>query len=163
MSASYRSCSPSWPLSTTAPGLTIFLSLLPGFFFLISFGKHFPVVYGRLFDYLPFFNKFRVPVMMLHLLPFFVGILAAYGLEFLLTSERGKRFERTDAWPSHVFSTSRRSARSDSWSSASLSRVRSAQSFGIRCSSKEGELELLPAGIRSPGITDPGTVEADTL
>jgi hypothetical protein len=51
-------------------------------------------VYETLFNYLPFFNKFRVPVMVLHLLPFFVGILAAYGLAFLLeTPERGKQFD----------------------------------------------------------------------
>ncbi len=64
--------------------LALFLSLLTGLFFLISFGKHFPLVYEALFNYLPFFNKFRVPVMVLHLLPFFAGILAGYGLEFLL-------------------------------------------------------------------------------
>ncbi len=74
--------------------LALFLSLLTGLFFLISFGKHFPLVYEALFNYLPFFNKFRVPVMVLHLLPFFVGILAGYGLEFLLESpERDKQFD----------------------------------------------------------------------
>jgi hypothetical protein len=64
--------------------LGVFLSLLGVIMILISFGKHFPLIYGVLFEYLPFFNKFRVPVMILHLLPFVVGILAGYGLEFLL-------------------------------------------------------------------------------
>jgi hypothetical protein len=67
--------------------LAVFLSLLTGLFLLISFGKHFPLVYEALFNYLPFFNKFRVPVMVLHLLPFFVGILAGYGLDFLLEAQ----------------------------------------------------------------------------
>ena len=74
--------------------LAVFLSLLTGFFFLISFGKHFPLVYEPLFNFLPFFNKFRVPVMVLHLLPFFFGVLAGYGVEFLLDApERGKTFD----------------------------------------------------------------------
>lgn len=64
--------------------LTVFLSLFAVIMALIAFGKHVPILYGLLFDYLPFFNKFRVPVMILHLLPFVVGILAGYGMTFLL-------------------------------------------------------------------------------
>jgi hypothetical protein len=64
--------------------LGLFLTVLGVIMILISFGKHFPLIYGALFDYLPFFNKFRVPVMVLHLLPFVVGVLAGYGMEFLL-------------------------------------------------------------------------------
>lgn len=64
--------------------LTVFLLVLTVVFFLMSFGKHFAVVYDLLFTYLPFFNKFRAPQMVLHLLPFIVGLLAGYGLEFLL-------------------------------------------------------------------------------
>ena len=66
----------------------------------MSFGKHLPLLYGLMFDYLPFFNKFRVPVMIMHLLPFVVGILAGYGLEFLtqpsakMTKERIDRLSR---------------------------------------------------------------------
>ncbi len=65
--------------------LTIFMAALTVFMFFVAFGKHFPVVYDLLFTTLPFFNKFRVPVMILHLLPFTVGILAAVGLDFLLS------------------------------------------------------------------------------
>lgn len=69
--------------------LTVFLTLFLAIMVLIAFGKHFPVLYGLMFDYLPFFNKFRVPVMILHLLPFVIGVLAGYGMEFLLhPSER---------------------------------------------------------------------------
>lgn len=74
--------------------LTIFLLVLTVVFLLMSFGKHFALVYDLLFTYLPFFNKFRAPQMVLHLFPFIVGILAGYGLE-LLTSpgERSKTFD----------------------------------------------------------------------
>jgi hypothetical protein len=64
--------------------LTIFMALLTLLMFFVAFGKYFPIVYELLFNVLPFFNKFRVPVMILHLLPFTMGILAAIGFEFLL-------------------------------------------------------------------------------
>ncbi len=63
---------------------TIFQLFLLVVIFLISFGKHFPVLYDLLYNYLPYFNKFRTPSMILHLLPFVVGLLAAYGMTFLL-------------------------------------------------------------------------------
>jgi hypothetical protein len=66
--------------------LTIFMAILTVLLFFVSFGKHFPILYELLFNTLPFFNKFRVPVMILQLLPFTVGILGAIGLEFLLTT-----------------------------------------------------------------------------
>jgi hypothetical protein len=62
---------------------TIFFALFAVLLFLISFGKHFPF-YDLLFNYLPFFNKFRAPSMILHLLPLTFGMLAAYGLTFLV-------------------------------------------------------------------------------
>ncbi len=74
--------------------LGVFLSLLAVVMILISFGKHFPLVYGALFEYMPFFNKFRVPVMVLHLLPFVVGILAGYGLQFLINPPEGVKKEQ---------------------------------------------------------------------
>ncbi len=47
----------------------------------LSFGKYFPILYGILFHALPFFNKFRAPVMgqVLLLLP--MALLAGIGLE----------------------------------------------------------------------------------
>ncbi len=48
---------------------------------LISFGRHFSVVYDLFFNLFPYFNKFRVPHMILILLQFNVAILAAYGLD----------------------------------------------------------------------------------
>jgi hypothetical protein len=67
---------------------TIFFAVLSVIMFLISFGKHLPILYDLLFNYLPYFNKFRSPVMILHLMPFTFGLLAAYGMAFLLDIHR---------------------------------------------------------------------------
>ncbi|MDP2209417.1 MAG: YfhO family protein [Bacteroidota bacterium] len=71
---------------------TIFFALFAVLLFLISFGKHFPF-YDLLFNYLPFFNKFRAPTMILHLLPLMFGMLAAYGLTFFI--ELPAKFDTT--------------------------------------------------------------------
>ena len=51
---------------------------------LISFGRHFTLLSDFLLRYLPFFNKFRVPAMILILLEFIIGILAAFGIDFFI-------------------------------------------------------------------------------
>ncbi len=56
---------------------------------IISFGKHFQALYSLLYYHLPFFNKFRVPVMILVLVQFAVAALAALGLTAALESRRG--------------------------------------------------------------------------
>ena len=48
---------------------------------LISFGKHFSLVYNLFFNIFPYFNKFRVPHMILILLQFNIAVLAAFGFE----------------------------------------------------------------------------------
>jgi Bacterial membrane protein YfhO len=48
--------------------------------FLISFGREFSLVYDLMFNYFPYFNKFRSPNMILILVQIFVPILAAFGL-----------------------------------------------------------------------------------
>jgi hypothetical protein len=63
--------------------MTWFLIAISTIFLFISFGRHFGLVYNLMFNYLPYFNKLRVPVMILHLLPIMIGILAAYGFSFL--------------------------------------------------------------------------------
>jgi hypothetical protein len=55
---------------------------------LISFGKHFSPLYRLLYEVLPYFNKFRVPVMILVLVQFSVAVLAGLGLEALLEKLR---------------------------------------------------------------------------
>jgi hypothetical protein len=47
---------------------------------LISFGSTFPVLYDLMFNYFPFFNKFRVPSMILVLVQLSFPILAGLGL-----------------------------------------------------------------------------------
>ncbi|MDI6779037.1 MAG: YfhO family protein [Bacteroidota bacterium] len=62
----------------------LFFGLFSVFVLFVSFGKHFNLFYDLLFNYLPFFDKFRAPSMILHLLPITFGMLAAYGLTFLM-------------------------------------------------------------------------------
>ncbi len=56
-------------------GLAILLALL------ISFGQHFAWFYKIFYNYFPYFNKFRVPVMILILVQCAVAILAGLGLQ----------------------------------------------------------------------------------
>jgi hypothetical protein len=68
--------------------MTIFLSILTLIVILISFGKHFAVYDQFLFDYLPYFNKFRSPSTILHLLPFTLGILGAFGYKLIVDTRQ---------------------------------------------------------------------------
>jgi len=57
---------------------------------LIAFGKYLPVLYDPMFKLLPWFDKFRVPVMVLIVQQLAVTVLAAVGLErFLSAAEEG--------------------------------------------------------------------------
>jgi len=64
--------------------MTVFLAIFSTLIWFISFGNHFPLVYNLFFNYLPYFNKFRAPSMILHLMPITFGLLAAYGASFLI-------------------------------------------------------------------------------
>jgi hypothetical protein len=80
-----------------------YLILLAGVALLISFGKHLAPLYSLLYYHLPFFNKFRVPVMILVLVQFAVAALAALGLTRALSvppPEGGKRGAQSprDRW-----------------------------------------------------------------
>lgn len=70
---------------------TIVFAILAGVALLMSFGKHFGLFYELLFNVLPFFNKFRAPVMILHIVAFVFAVLSAFGLNFLL-NELSKEF-----------------------------------------------------------------------
>lgn len=64
-------------------GLTIVVSLF------VAFGREFPLIYDVLYRYLPMFNKFRIPLMILTLVQFFIPFLAGYGvLSFVSTSKK---------------------------------------------------------------------------
>jgi hypothetical protein len=78
--------------ATTRGTLRAYLLTLAAVSLLISFGKHLAPLYAFLYDHLPYFNKFRVPVMILVLLQFAVAILAALGVDRALRApEPAKR------------------------------------------------------------------------
>jgi hypothetical protein len=52
----------------------------------VSFGKFFPLVYNPLFKWLPYFDKFRVPVMVLIVQHFTIVLLFGIGLNAVLRS-----------------------------------------------------------------------------
>jgi hypothetical protein len=80
----------------------LFFVLLALFSLLVSFGKHFAPLYRLLYEGLPYFNKFRVPVMILVLTQFSVAALAAYGVAAVLrardASGQNRRLERVSLW-----------------------------------------------------------------
>jgi hypothetical protein len=57
---------------------------------LLSFGRHFPLLTNFMHAYFPYFNKFRVPAMILVLLQFAVVVLAGFGLQSLLATVKEK-------------------------------------------------------------------------
>jgi hypothetical protein len=59
------------------------LLLICALSFLISFGRYFPPVFDLFFNFVPFFNKFRVPIMILVLLQFGLAVLAGFGLDYI--------------------------------------------------------------------------------
>ncbi len=61
------------------------LTFLSLFALLLSLGKNFSALYKLFFYYVPYFDKFRVPMMILVLVTFNVCLLAAIGLNFILT------------------------------------------------------------------------------
>lgn len=73
--------------------LTMFLAVFSVLILSISFGKHLPFVYDLFFDYVPYFDKFRAPSMILHLMPITFGLLAATGFSVLM--DFGTRLEES--------------------------------------------------------------------
>jgi hypothetical protein len=65
-----------------------FLTLLIILSLFISFGKEFSLVYDIFFNYVPYFNRFRVPSMILSLVMFAVPLLAGFGLSSIVRSYR---------------------------------------------------------------------------
>lgn len=55
------------------------------FSLVLAFGRHFPFLYKLFFNAMPFFNKFRVPTMIVVLVMFTNAALAGIGLNILLT------------------------------------------------------------------------------
>ena len=67
-----------------------FLTILAGVSLIISFGKNFPVLFDLLFNFLPYFNKFRVPSMILVLDQVSFPILAGLGLMRIISLREEK-------------------------------------------------------------------------
>ena len=62
-----------------------FLAILAVF---LSFGRHFPPVYDFFFNFVPGFNKFRVPSMILVLVEIILAIFAGFGLNDILKKDK---------------------------------------------------------------------------
>jgi hypothetical protein len=62
---------------------------------LISFGRTFPIVYDLMFHYFPFFDKFRVPSMILVLVQISLPILAGLGIAKIISlkNDNDKKYE----------------------------------------------------------------------
>jgi hypothetical protein len=76
--------------------LVRFFTILSVVALLISFGRTFSIVYDLMFNYFPFFDKFRVPSMILVLVQLSFPILAGIGLIKILSlrEKPDKRVER---------------------------------------------------------------------
>lgn len=70
-----------------------FLLVLGTFALLVSFGKH-SAFYDFLFHHLPYFNKFRVPVMILVVFQLVVALLAGFGLTAVEEAVGDERLRR---------------------------------------------------------------------
>jgi len=60
------------------------------FFILISFGKNFPLVFNLMYYYFPFFDNFRTPSMILHVVQLFFPILAGFGIMSIISLRENK-------------------------------------------------------------------------
>ncbi|MFO7890559.1 MAG: YfhO family protein [bacterium] len=83
-------------------GFVIALSVLLLFSFLLSLGKHFSPLYKLFFYHFPYFDKFRVPMMILILIDFILIVLAMYGLKGFTDNFNKNKF-KTAAVISSVF------------------------------------------------------------
>lgn len=57
-----------------------YLTLISVLYLIVSFGRNFPLLFNLLFYYLPFFDKFRVPSMILSIVQMVFPILAGFGI-----------------------------------------------------------------------------------
>ena len=79
--------------------LAVFLWIASLIFLIMSFGSATPWLSGLFMKYLPYFNKFRVPSMILTMVQVIAALLAALGLDTLL-SEMNNREQK---WSKGLF------------------------------------------------------------
>ena len=68
--------------------LIISVCLYLVFAFLLSFGRHLPLFYTLFYNFVPYFNKFRAPAMMLAMIFFSSALLAGFGLQNLFDQSK---------------------------------------------------------------------------
>ncbi len=75
--------------------LVRYLTILAFIATLISFGRTFPIAYDLMFHYFPFFDKFRVPSMILVLVQLSFPILAGLGIAKIISlkNENDKKYD----------------------------------------------------------------------
>ncbi len=71
--------------------MTAFLVLAAALALLVSFGRHLPPVSYVMLHFVPFFAKFRAPVMILVIVQFAAALLAGYGVHALIERIRAGR------------------------------------------------------------------------
>jgi Bacterial membrane protein YfhO len=86
------------PAFLTIGAPRVFALLLAALALMVAFGKHFPL-YGFLYDHLPLFNKFRIPVMIVILFQLGAALGTAWGWSAILAGSaakepRGRRVEQ---------------------------------------------------------------------
>ena len=69
------------------------LMIIGAFFILLSFGRHFLIFYEIFFNYFPYFNKFRAPMMSVTMTGIILAILATYGMNYLYTIHKEQKNE----------------------------------------------------------------------
>ncbi len=74
----------------------IYLWVTTGLILLVGFGKYIPLLYSPLFEFAPFFSKFRVPSMIYALLPLPMSILAASGINKVLNTIKNEDKKSND-------------------------------------------------------------------
>ncbi|GAB4375088.1 MAG: YfhO family protein [Salibacteraceae bacterium] len=83
--------------------LKIWLVAITLLSFMISWGRHFEVFTGLLFDYLPFYNKFRTPSMALAIAGLSMPLLGLLGLHKILTGKvDGVEFKKAFTYTIYV-------------------------------------------------------------
>lgn len=64
------------------------------FSILLALGRHFPALYSLFYDFVPYFSKFRVPVMMAHIAFITTYILSAFGLNAVFNEVKEKDYKK---------------------------------------------------------------------
>jgi hypothetical protein len=82
-----------------------YLTILSGISLLISFGKTFSPVFDVMFYYFPYFDKFRVPIMIIVLVQLSVPMLAAFGIQKIISlkSDPDIRAEKIIRFSAFIF------------------------------------------------------------